>query len=245
MTDSVVIIPTYNEVGNIENTLKKIENLEVDFDIMIIDDNSPDGTADLINKIIESKKIKNNIKLINREKKSGLGSAYVYGFKNAIKQKYNYIFQLDCDGSHDPKSLIKLRKALINKKTDIVVGSRYIKGITVINWPLSRLLISIFANIYVKLITGLKITDSTGGFNGYNIKALSSILKNKIYFEGYAFQIQMKFIGNKLNYRLLEIPIIFKDREIGESKMSFKIFEEAFFGILLMRFKSFFIKYKS
>ncbi len=245
MIDSVVIIPTYNEIGNIENTLKKIEKLEVNFDIIIIDDNSPDGTANLINEIIKSKKIKNNITLINRKEKNGLGSAYVCGFKNAIEQKYSYIFQLDCDGSHDPNSLIKLRKALINNKTDIVIGSRYIKGITVINWPLTRLLISIFANIYVKLITGLKINDSTGGFNGYNIKVLSSILKNKIYFEGYAFQIQMKFIGHRLNYRLLEIPIIFKDREIGESKMSFKIFEEAFFGILLMKLKSFFIKYKS
>ena len=243
--DSVVIIPTYNEIGNIENILKKIEKLEVNFDIIIIDDNSPDGTANLINEIIKSKKIKNNITLINRKEKSGLGSAYVCGFKNAVEQKYSYIFQLDCDGSHDPNSLIKLRKALINNKTDIVIGSRYIKGITVINWPLTRLLISIFANIYVKLITGLKINDSTGGFNGYNIKVLSSILKNKIYFEGYAFQIQMKFIGHRLNYRLLEIPIIFKDREIGESKMSFKIFEEAFFGILLMKLKSFFIKYKS
>jgi dolichol-phosphate mannosyltransferase len=245
MIDSVVIIPTYNEIGNIENILKKIEKLEINFDIIIIDDNSPDGTANLINEIIKSKKIKNNITLINRKEKSGLGSAYICGFKNAIEQKYSYIFQLDCDGSHDPNSLIKLRKALINNKTDIVIGSRYIEGITVINWPLTRLLISIFANIYVKLITGLKINDSTGGFNGYNIKVLSSILKNKIYFEGYAFQIQMKFIGHRLNYRLLEIPIIFKDREIGESKMSFKIFEEAFFGILLMKLKSFFIKYKS
>tara|TARA_B110000881_G_C18569045_1_gene514505 strand:+ start:155 stop:892 length:738 start_codon:yes stop_codon:yes gene_type:complete len=245
MIDSVVIIPTYNEIGNIENILKKIEKLEINFDIIIIDDNSPDGTANLINEIIKSKKIKNNITLINRKEKSGLGSAYICGFKNAIEQKYSYIFQLDCDGSHDPNSLIKLRKALINNKTDIAIGSRYIEGITVINWPLTRLLISIFANIYVKFITGLKINDSTGGFNGYNIKVLSSILKNKIYFEGYAFQIQMKFIGHRLNYRLLEIPIIFKDREIGESKMSFKIFEEAFFGILLMKLKSFFIKYKS
>jgi len=245
MIDSVVIIPTYNEIGNIENILKKIEKLEINFDIIIIDDNSPDGTANLINEIIKYKKIKNNITLINRKEKSGLGSAYICGFKNAIEQKYSYIFQLDCDGSHDPNSLIKLRKALINNKTDIAIGSRYIEGITVINWPLTRLLISIFANIYVKFITGLKINDSTGGFNGYNIKVLSSILKNKIYFEGYAFQIQMKFIGHRLNYRLLEIPIIFKDREIGESKMSFKIFEEAFFGILLMKLKSFFIKYKS
>ena len=238
MTDSVVIIPTYNEIGNIKNTLNKIENLSVNFNIIIVDDNSPDGTAQLVNKIIDSKKLKSKITLINRKEKNGLGSAYIEGFKKALNQNYDYIFQLDCDGSHDPNELIKLREILINEHKDIVVGSRYIKGITVINWPLSRLLLSIFANIYVKIITGLPVNDSTGGFNGYNKKALSSIIKNKISFQGYAFQIQMKFIGYKLRYKIDEIPIIFKDREIGESKMSFKIFGEAFYGIALMKLKS-------
>ena len=245
MTDSVVIIPTYNEIGNIKNTLNKIENLSVNFNIIIVDDNSPDGTAQLVNKIIDSKKLKSKITLINRKEKNGLGSAYIEGFKKALNQNYDYIFQLDCDGSHDPNELIKLREILINEHKDIVVGSRYIKGITVINWPLSRLLLSIFANIYVKIITGLPVNDSTGGFNGYNKKALSSIIKNKISFQGYAFQIQMKFIGYKLKYKIDEIPIIFKDREIGESKMSFKIFGEAFYGIALMKLKSFFVKYRS
>lgn len=245
MTNSVVIIPTYNEIGNIKNTLNKIENLSVNFNIIIVDDNSPDGTAKLVNTIIDSKKLKSKITLINRKEKNGLGSAYIEGFKKALSQNYDYIFQLDCDGSHDPNELIKLREILINEHKDIVVGSRYIKGITVINWPLSRLLLSIFANIYVKIVTGLPVKDSTGGFNGYNKKALSSIIKNKISFQGYAFQIQMKFIGYKLKYKIDEIPIIFKDREIGESKMSFKIFGEAFYGIVLMKLKSFFVKYRS
>lgn len=183
MTDSVVIIPTYNEIGNINNTLNKIENLSVNFNIIIVDDNSPDGTAQLVNKIIDSKKLKSKITLINRKEKNGLGSAYIEGFKKALNQNYDYIFQLDCDGSHDPNELIKLREILISEHKDIVVGSRYIKGITVINWPLSRLLLSIFANIYVKIITGLPVNDSTGGFNGYNKKALSSIIKNKISFQ--------------------------------------------------------------
>lgn len=245
MTNSVIIIPTYNEIGNIKNTLNKIENLSVNFNIIIVDDNSPDGTAKLVNTIIDSKKLKSKITLINRKEKNGLGSAYIEGFKKALSQNYDYIFQLDCDGSHDPNELIKLREMLINEHKDIVVGSRYIKGITVINWPLSRLLLSIFANIYVKIVTGLPVKDSTGGFNGYNKKALSSIIKNKISFQGYAFQIQMKFIGYKLKYKIDEIPIIFKDREIGESKMSFKIFGEAFYGIVLMKLKSFFVKYRS
>jgi len=245
MSKSVVIIPTYNEVGNIENTLKKVENLEIKFDVIIVDDNSPDGTGKLVEKIINNNIYKLNIYLINRKKKEGLGSAYIEGFRKALDLKYNFIFQLDCDGSHDPNKLIDLRDQLNKENADIVVGSRYIKGISVLHWPLSRLLLSIFANYYVKLVTGLKVNDSTGGFNGYNFKALNSILKNKIDFEGYAFQIQMKFIGYKIGFKIIEIPIIFKDREIGESKMSFKIFGEAFLGIIWMKFKSFFQGFKN
>ena len=245
MSKSVVIIPTYNEVGNIENTLKKVENLEIKFDVIIVDDNSPDGTGKLVEKIINNNIYKLNIYLINRKKKEGLGSAYIEGFRKALDLKYNFIFQLDCDGSHDPNKLIDLRDQLNKENADIVIGSRYIKGISVLHWPLSRLLLSIFANYYVKLVTGLKVNDSTGGFNGYNFKALNSILKNKIDFEGYAFQIQMKFIGYKIGFKIIEIPIIFKDREIGESKMSFKIFGEAFLGIIWMKFKSFFQGFKN
>ena len=245
MSKSVVIIPTYNELGNIENTLKKVENLEIKFDVIIVDDNSPDGTGKLVEKIINNNIYKLNIYLINRKKKEGLGSAYIEGFRKALDLKYNFIFQLDCDGSHDPNKLIDLRDQLNKENADIVVGSRYIKGISVLHWSLSRLLLSIFANYYVKLVTGLKVNDSTGGFNGYNFKALNSILKNKIDFEGYAFQIQMKFIGYKIGFKIIEIPIIFKDREIGESKMSFKIFGEAFLGIIWMKFKSFFQGFKN
>ncbi|MEC7877697.1 MAG: polyprenol monophosphomannose synthase [Bacteroidota bacterium] len=245
MSKSVVIIPTYNELGNIENTLKKVENLEIKFDVIIVDDNSPDGTGKLVEKIINNNIYELNIYLINRKKKEGLGSAYIEGFRKALDLKYNFIFQLDCDGSHDPNKLIDLRDQLNKENADIVVGSRYIKGISVLHWPLSRLLLSIFANYYVKLVTGLKVNDSTGGFNGYNFKALNSILKNKIDFEGYAFQIQMKFIGYKIGFKIIEIPIIFKDREIGESKMSFKIFGEAFLGIIWMKFKSFFQGFKN
>ncbi len=245
MSKSVVIIPTYNELGNIENTLKKVENLEIKFDVIIVDDNSPDGTGKLVEKIINNNIYKLNIYLINRKKKEGLGSAYIEGFRKALDLKYNFIFQLDCDGSHDPNKLIDLRDQLNKENADIVIGSRYIKGISVLHWPLSRLLLSIFANYYVKLVTGLKVNDSTGGFNGYKFKALNSILKNKIDFEGYAFQIQIKFIGYKIGFKIIEIPIIFKDREIGESKMSFKIFGEAFLGIIWMKFKSFFQGFKN
>ncbi len=245
MSKSVIIIPTYNEIGNIDITLKKIESLSEKFDVIIVDDNSPDGTAEFVEKAINSKLYTLKIHLIKRKGKNGLGTAYIAGFKKSLKLNYDYIFQLDCDGSHDPNQLIELINELKSNNCDIVVGSRYIKGITVINWPLSRLLLSIFANYYVKIITGLNINDSTGGFNGYNSKALKSILNNNIYFKGYAFQIQLKFIGSKLGFKLKELPIIFKDREIGESKMSIKITGEAFFGIIYMKLISLFKKYKN
>ena len=245
MSKNVIIIPTYNEIGNIDITLKKIEKLTEKFDVIVVDDNSPDGTGEFVQNAIDSKSYKLEIFLIKRKGKNGLGTAYVAGFKKAVELKYDFIFQLDCDGSHNPNQLIELISELKSNSCDIVVGSRYIKGITVINWPLSRLLLSIFANYYVKIITGLMINDSTGGFNGYNLKALKSILRNNIYFKGYAFQIQLKFIGSKLGLKLKEVPIIFKDREIGESKMSLKIPGEAFFGIIYMKAISFFTKFKS
>ena len=243
-SDSVIILPTFNEIGNIEITLKKIENLSYKFDVIVVDDNSPDGTGSYVKEAINSNKFNININLIIRKGKEGLGTAYIEGFKRSLELKYSYIFQLDSDGSHDPKKLEDLLNDLKINNADIAVGSRYIKGITVINWPLSRLLLSIFANYYVKVITGLDVNDSTGGFNGYTNKALNSIMKNKIYFKGYAFQIQMKFIGYKLGFKIKEIPIIFKDREIGESKMSFKISGEAFLGIIYMKFISLFTRYK-
>lgn len=244
MYKSVIIIPTYNEIGNIEQTLYKIQNLNQRHDVIVVDDNSPDGTGEFVQKAINKKKFNLNLHLIKRKNKNGLGTAYIEGFKKSLELKYDYIFQLDCDGSHNPDQIELLFYELKNNKCDIVIGSRYIKGITVINWPLSRLLLSYFANLYVKLITGLKVNDSTGGFNGYTFDALNSILKNKIYFRGYAFQIQLKFIGSSLGFILKEVPIIFKDREIGESKMSLKIPGEAFIGILLMKIKSLFSKFK-
>lgn len=244
MSDSIIIIPTYNERGNIENILNQIKDLSLVFDVLVVDDNSPDKTGEVVKEFISKKTYKFNLLIIERESKNGLGSAYIEGFKKAISLKYKYIFQLDCDGSHNPKKLIEMKNSL-SSKSDIVVGSRYVKGISVLHWPLSRLLLSIFANYYVKVITGMKINDSTGGFNGYSRKALKSILKNNISFQGYAFQIQMKFIGNRLGYKIHEIPIIFKDREIGESKMSINIFYEAFFGILIMKVKSLFSSYKN
>lgn len=245
MSKSVIVVPTYNEMGNIEITLKKIENLKYDFDVVVVDDNSPDGTSDYVQNAIDKRSFNYNLLLITREGKNGLGTAYIKGFRKCLDLKYEYIFQLDCDGSHNPDQLIDLYEELKSKKSDIVIGSRYIKGITVINWPLSRLLLSYFANYYVKFVTGLKINDSTGGFNGYNFKSLNSIMKNDIYFKGYAFQIQLKFIGSKLGFKIKEIPIIFKDREIGESKMSLNIPGEAFFGVIFMKLVSLFKSYKS
>lgn len=245
MSKNVIVVPTYNEMGNIEITLKKIENLKYDFDVVVVDDNSPDGTSDYVQNAIDKRTFNYNLILITREGKNGLGTAYIKGFRKCLDLKYEYIFQLDCDGSHNPDQLIDLYEELKSKKSDIVIGSRYIKGITVINWPLSRLLLSYFANYYVKFVTGLKINDSTGGFNGYNFKSLNSIMKNDIYFKGYAFQIQLKFIGSKLGFKIKEIPIIFKDREIGESKMSLNIPGEAFFGVIFMKLVSLFKSYKS
>ena len=245
MSKKVIVIPTYNEMGNIEITLSKIQNLNQKFDVVVVDDNSPDGTGDFVQEAIDKNRFNIKIILIRREGKNGLGTAYIEGFKKCLELKYEYIFQLDCDGSHNPNQLIDLYEELNSNDSDIVIGSRYIKGITVINWPLSRLLLSYFANYYVKIVTGMKINDSTGGFNGYKFKALNSILKNNIYFKGYAFQIQLKFIGSKLGYKINEIPIIFKDREIGESKMSLSIPGEAFFGVMYMKLISLFKNYKS
>ena len=244
MNQNVVIIPTYNEKENIEITFTKIINLKTKFDIVVVDDNSPDKTGKIVQNFIQKNKPKLNIHLIERKEKKGLGSAYIEGFKYAISKKYSYIFQLDADGSHNPNDLEMLQKELFSKNSDVVIGSRYIKGITVVNWPIERVLISYFANKYVNLITGIDVKDTTGGFNGYSYRALKNISDHKILFEGYAFQIQMKFIARKLKLKMYEIPIIFKDRERGKSKMSFSIFGEAIFGIIKMKIKSFFTNYR-
>ena len=244
MNENVVIIPTFNEKENITITIDKISILKTKFDIIVVDDNSPDKTGEIVKKIIESKKYNFNIYLLERSNKKGLGSAYIEGFNYAISKKYSYIFQLDADGSHNPKDLEILQNQISKNKIDVVIGSRYIKGITVVNWPIERVLLSYFANRYVNLVTRIKVKDTTGGFNGYSLFALKSILKYNIMFEGYAFQIQLKFIATKLNFIIKEIPIIFKDRIRGKSKMSFSIFGEAIFGIIKMKIFSFFTNYK-
>tara|TARA_B100001996_G_C18640289_1_gene585391 strand:- start:871 stop:1611 length:741 start_codon:yes stop_codon:yes gene_type:complete len=244
MNENVVIIPTFNEKENITITIDDISNLKTKFDIIVVDDNSPDKTGEIVKKIIESKKYNFNIHLIERSNKKGLGSAYIEGFSYAISKKYSYIFQLDADGSHNPKDLEILQNQISKNKIDVVIGSRYIKGITVVNWPIERVLLSYFANRYVNIVTGIKVKDTTGGFNGFSLFALKNILKYNIMFEGYAFQIQLKFIATKLNFMIEEIPIIFKDRIRGKSKMSFSIFGEAIFGIIKMKFYSFFKNYK-
>ena len=236
--NSLIIIPTYNEAENIEAVIKKIIDLEDKNDVLVIDDNSPDGTS----KIVENQKnIHNNrVFLIKREKKSGLGSAYRSGFKWALENNYSYIFEMDADMSHDPNEIKNLKIQLSQNKYDVVVGSRYIKGVSVVNWPLSRIFLSYSANLYVRIITGMPIKDATSGFVGYTKNALSSIELSKIKFNGYAFQIEMKFKLWKKNFKLKEHQIIFVNRKLGKSKMNQSIIFEAIFGVIKLKINSFF-----
>jgi len=236
--NSLIIIPTYNEAENIEAVIKKVIDLEDKNDILVIDDNSPDGTSEIVE---NQKNIHNNrVFLINREKKSGLGSAYKAGFKWALENNYSYIFEMDADMSHDPNEIKNLKIQLIQNKYDVVVGSRYIEGVSVVNWPLSRIFLSYAANLYVRIITGMPIKDATSGFVGYTKNALSSIELSEIKFNGYAFQIEMKFKLFLKKLRIVEIPIIFTDRKFGKSKLNSSIIGEAVLGVISMKFKSFF-----
>ena len=238
MSDSLIIIPTYNEKENIEKIIHAIFSLEKDFHILIIDDGSPDGTAKIVKKL--KKKHNKNLFLEERKGKLGLGTAYIHGFKWALKKKYEYIFEMDADFSHNPKDLIRLYKA----NSDLAIGSRYIKGVNIVNWPMSRLLMSFFASKYVKLITGMPVHDSTAGFKCYKRKVLETIQFNKLQFVGYAFQIEMKFKTWKYNFKITEVPVIFTDRTEGTSKMSGGIFFEAFIGVIQMKIKSYFRSWK-
>jgi dolichol-phosphate mannosyltransferase len=238
---NLVIIPTYREKENVEAIINAISSLPVVFEILIIDDNSPDGTAGIV-KSMQSKN--NRLHLIERPGKLGLGTAYLTGFDWAIERGYDYIFEMDADFSHDPNDLLKLYKACNDEGADVAIGSRYISGVNVVNWPLSRVLMSYFASIYVRIITGMKIMDTTAGFKCYKKEALSNIRKYKIRSIGYGFQIEMKFTAWKLGYKVVEVPIIFTDRKLGTSKMSGGIFNEAFWGVLRMKFRSFFTKYR-
>ena len=234
----LIIIPTYNEKENIEKIILKVFSLDVDFDILIVDDGSPDGTANIVKEI--QKSYPKKLHIVERTGKLGLGTAYIFGFKWALKNNYDYIFEMDADFSHDPDDLIRLYKACHEEKGDVAIGSRYIKGVNIVNWPMSRLLMSFFASKYVKIITGMPIHDSTAGFKCYKRSVLEKINLEKIQFVGYAFQIEMKFTAWKYGFNVVEVPVVFTDRQEGASKMSGGIFFEAFFGVMQMKIKSYF-----
>ncbi|MBE50882.1 MAG: dolichyl-phosphate beta-D-mannosyltransferase [Flavobacteriales bacterium] len=241
MSDSLIIIPTYNEKENIDKIIRKIFSLEKKFDILIVDDGSPDGTADIV-KGLQSE-FASQLFLEQRTGKLGLGTAYIHGFKWALIKDYQYIFEMDADFSHDPKDLTRLYDACSNQGGDVAIGSRYVKGVNIVNWPMMRLLMSFFASKYVKLITRMPINDATAGFKCYRREVLTTIDLDKIQFVGYAFQIEMKFTAWKYQFNIIEVPVIFTDRTEGESKMSGGIFFEAVFGVLQMKIKSFFRKF--
>ena len=237
---NLVIIPTYKEKENIEAIISTISTLEIPFDILIIDDNSPDNTAGIVKDMQVSY---NNLHLIERPGKLGLGTAYIAGFKWALDKNYDYIYEMDADFSHDPNDLVRLFKACKEESADLAIGSRYISGVNVVNWPLARVLMSYIASIYVRIITGMRIMDTTAGFKCYRREVLASIKTDQIKSVGYGFQIEMKFITWKLGYKIVEVPIIFTDRKLGSSKMSGGIFNEALWGVLRMKLRSIFIKY--
>jgi dolichol-phosphate mannosyltransferase len=238
---NVVIIPTYREKENIELLVKAISSLPVPFDILVIDDNSPDGTGDIVKNLIASHP---NVHLIQRKGKLGLGTAYITGFKWALENGYTYIYEMDADFSHNPEDLVRLYDACNENGADVAIGSRYISGVNVVNWPLSRVLMSYFASVYVRLITRMKIMDTTAGFVCYKKEVIENIKPDQIRSKGYCFQIEMKFTAYKLKYKIVEIPIIFKDRKLGTSKMTGGIFNEALWGVLRMKLRSWFIRYK-
>ncbi len=242
MSDSLIIIPTYNEKDNIENIIRKVFLLPKSFDILIIDDGSPDGTAAIVKNMLEE--FKPTLHILERSGKLGLGTAYIMGFKWALSKGYDYIFEMDADFSHNPDDLIPLYDACAKDGADMSIGSRYITGVNVVNWPMGRVLMSYFASMYVRKVTGLKIMDTTAGFKCYSRKVLESIDLDNIRFKGYAFQIEMKFTTHKLGFKITEVPIIFTERKFGASKMSKKIFREAVFGVMSMKIKSWFKTYK-
>ncbi len=236
MNDSLVIIPTYNEKENIERIVRKVFSLEKDFDVLIVEDNSPDGTAKIVHRLM--KEFENRLFILERKGKLGLGTAYISGFKWGLDHEYEYIFEMDADFSHNPDDLIKLYNAAANEGADAVIGSRYIKGVNVVNWPMGRVLMSYYASTYVRLVTGLKIMDTTAGFMCWTRRVLETIDLDSIKFVGYAFQIEMKYTASKLGFKVVEVPIIFTDRTEGTSKMNKGIFKEAIFGILDLRFRN-------
>ena len=242
MHENIVIIPTYNEKENIEKIIRKVFSLETDFDILIIDDNSPDGTAGIVKLLQED--YPDKLHLYERAGKLGLGTAYIEGFKWALARPYMYIFEMDADFSHNPDDLIRIHNACKNGGSDMSIGSRYISGVNVVNWPMGRVLISYFASVYVRFITRMSVRDATAGFVCYTRKVLETINLGKIRFRGYAFQIEMKFTTWKYGFRIVEVPIIFTDRKEGTSKMDGGIVSEAMWGVVKMKLNSFFRSYK-
>ena len=240
LADRIVIIPTYNEKENIENIIRKVFSFIDVFHVLVVDDGSPDGTADIVKQL--QNEYEGLLHLEERKDKLGLGTAYIHGFNWALKHKYEYIFEMDADFSHNPADLSRLKSACVNG-ADLAIGSRYIKGVNVVNWPMSRVLMSYFASVYVRLITGINIQDATAGFKCYRRIVLETIPLDKIKFIGYAFQIEMKFTAIKYGFNVVEIPIIFTDRTEGTSKMSTKIFKEAFWGVIQIKLESIFRDY--
>jgi dolichol-phosphate mannosyltransferase len=241
VSDSLVIIPTYNEKENIEKIIRKVFSLNQNFHILIIDDGSPDGTGNIVKSLQQV--FSDSLFIEERSGKLGLGTAYIHGFKWALLHN-EYIFEMDADFSHNPNDLIRLREACV-KGADVAIGSRYATGVNVVNWPMSRVLMSYFASVYVRFITGIKIQDATAGFKCYRKRVLKTISLDKIRFVGYAFQIEMKFTAIKHGFNVVEVPIIFTDRTEGASKMSTKIFREAFLGVIELKINSWFRKYPS
>lgn len=240
MTPNLVVVPTYNEIENIESLIDTVFGLDADFDILVVDDGSPDGTALKVRELMERHPGK--LHLEQRTEKSGLGTAYIHGFKWALARNYAYIFEMDADFSHDPKDLPRLLEACRDRGNDIAVGSRYKTGVNVVNWPISRVLLSLGASFYVRLITGMKVYDPTAGFVCYRREVLERINLDKIQFVGYAFQIEMKYKAHLLGFKIEEVTVVFTDRVKGESKMNTKIIWEAIFGVISMKIKSLFKK---
>lgn len=239
-SDSVVIIPTYNEKENIENIINAVFALPVMFDVLIIDDNSPDGTAAIVERM--QKQWDGRLHLLKRSGKLGLGTAYIMGFKWCLDAGYEFIIEMDADFSHPPKKLLELRQACLDG-ADVAIGSRYVSGVNVVNWPMGRVIMSYYASAYVRIVTGMNVRDTTAGFVCYRRNVLEAIDLDKIRFKGYAFQIEMKFTAFKMGCRIKEVPIIFVNRVLGTSKMNSSIFGEAVFGVLQLRIRSWFKKY--
>ncbi len=240
-SDSIIIIPTYNEKENIENIIRALYDLDHPYHILVIDDNSPDGTANIVKEL--QKEFPNQLFIIEREGKLGLGTAYIAGFKWALNKEYEFIFEMDADFSHDPKDIPRLYDACKNQGADVSIGSRYVSGVNVVNWPMGRVLMSYFASKYVRLITRIPIHDTTAGFVCYRREVLETISLDKVRFKGYAFQIEMKFTAYKYGFKLKEVPVIFINRRLGTSKMNSSIFGEAVFGVIKLKLDSLFKKY--